>query len=176
MNIQTLTEEYASHPLSETIQARQAAGAGNCHTIVRDIAVRTCPASELPPGLRDARQKVDEKDAEKALADRELTARLAAWEHYQSGLVEIADRRKHLDFASERLALAKDAVSQLQTNFAAIQRIGHPETWAGAIEMVRDAVLCEKLVELLPVWIGRETREVEKLEGEAARLERQYGE
>jgi hypothetical protein len=171
-----ITETHAPLPLGSQIQNLQATGAGNVHVIAQGLAIRTAPLQELPPGLRDARKKIDEAQTQKDAAESELNARLADWQRYQSLLADIAERRKHLAFAEERLALAKSAVAQLPANFLTIPHIGKPGAWAGAIEMIRDSILCERLAKLLPLWIERETAAVAELEAQAVKLERQYGE
>jgi hypothetical protein len=176
MNLTKLVEEHAPHPLGAQIQEQQNAGAGNCNVLAQKIAVRSCPLGELPEGLREARAELDAAETAKTEASRKMDERLRDWGTYQNLLNEISERRKHLAFAQERHALAKDAVTQLPANFLAIPRIGEPAAWAGAIELVRDALVCRELVKLLPPWIEAESAELDKLSAAASKLEEQYGE
>lgn len=169
-----ITEEHAPLPLGTQIQNLQTNGGGNVHDIARGIAARSCPLDELPEWMRGPRAEWDAAKAAEAEKSRKYDERLRDWETYQNLLNQISDRRKHLAFAEERLSLAKSAVAQLQSNFVAIQRIGEPGSWVGAVEVIRDALVCRELVKLLPVWIERETAAIEELEQQAEALAKRY--
>jgi hypothetical protein len=166
-----ITEQYAGHPLSEQFQQMP----GNANVNAQRVAVRSCPLDELPGWLRKPRAELDAAETTKTAASRKVDERLRDWETYQTTLAEIADRKKHLDFAQGRLALAQDAAAQLQTNFMAIQRIGQPQAWTSAVELIRDAGLCKELVRLLPAWIEAESAAIAALEAAASELEKRYG-
>jgi hypothetical protein len=178
MNLPDNVNEHRPNPLGEAVQAasRSEQGSRNIGVVADELAILSCDKGDLPPALREARERLEESGRLRAQAEAGVRAGLTLWQNYQSALGALDALRTDLAAGEQALGELRAVAETLAADF--------DRSWAVELRSRRFGVILNRItqaqaaregVKLLPRTLDALRARIGQAAAAVASLERQHG-
>jgi ABC-type Zn2+ transport system substrate-binding protein/surface adhesin len=139
------------------------------------MEIKSVPLRDLPPAVKGARQKLDAAQQALDAAEQELIEQNAIRHSLKRMADAVETAARFLNNDKTRLANAQTSVANFAADFEHRHANEQRHGWGIVVTRIYDAVIAEKLLEVLPTAIEQGEAELAELKSQLAEMKKRCG-